>query len=113
MHKNATEKLLKSLDYGKKCGSIKRDYIIQKYIENPLLIYNKKFDFRVYMLIANMNPLVVLYHDGFLRVTLNNYNITSNDPSKHITNTAMAKEFIKKNQQLTDIDKENAFEEQM
>lgn len=58
-------------DYGKKftCGQ-HSDFIIQKYIGNPLLVNGKKFDFRVYMLIANIEPLVILYSDGFLRVSM-------------------------------------------
>jgi Tubulin-tyrosine ligase family. len=64
------------------------------------------------MVIANMNPLVVLYYNGFLRVTLKNYNITDYDPSGHITNTALAKEFLK-NQNISFADKENALKEQM
>lgn len=45
----------------------------QKYIDKPLLMDGKKFDFRVYMLIASMDPLIVLYHDGFLRRSLAEY----------------------------------------
>jgi hypothetical protein len=46
------------------------------------------------MLIANIEPLVILYHDGFLRVSLTEYDPNSKDSSVHLTNTALAKEFL-------------------
>ena len=72
------------------CGT-NNEYVIQKYIGNPLLVNEKKFDFRVYMLIANIDPLVILYFDGFLRVSLSEYDIASNNEAAHVTNTALAK----------------------
>lgn len=44
--------------------------MVQKYISNPNLINGHKYDFRVYLLIASTDPLIVYYHDGFLRVTI-------------------------------------------
>ena len=51
----------------------------QKYISNPDLIDGHKYDFRVYMLIASTDPLIVYYHDGFLRLSLFKFNKTSDD----------------------------------
>ena len=42
----------------------------QKYISNPDLLEGHKYDFRIYMLIASTDPLILYYHDGFLRVSL-------------------------------------------
>ena len=40
--------------------------IFQHYIHNPLLIYKKKFDLRMYVLISNVDPLIVYLHkEGF------------------------------------------------
>ena len=39
-----------------------------------MLLNGKKFDFRIFMLIASINPLIVYYHDGILRVSLSEYN---------------------------------------
>ena len=33
------------------------EFVIQEYIENPLLIDNKKFDIRVYVLLSGVNPM--------------------------------------------------------
>ena len=58
---------------GSLCGSIYKNIVMQRYISNPLLIEGHKFDFRIYMLVASTNPLIVYYHDGFLRVSLELY----------------------------------------
>jgi len=68
----------------------KYDYLAQRYIKNPMLIHNRKFDFRTYLVIANMDPLIVLYHDGFIRMSMNEYDLNSNDKSTHLTNLKVA-----------------------
>lgn len=61
------EKFYRELyDNGKKCGQVDDNLIAQKYIHNPLTVSNgHKFDFRIYMMIASVNPLIVYYFDGF------------------------------------------------
>ena len=42
---------------------------------NPLLLDKKKFDMRLYVLIASTKPYFVLYHHGYLRLSMNDYNL--------------------------------------
>ncbi len=41
--------------------------LIQRYIPSPLLLEGRKFDLRVYMLVASYAPLTAYYHDGYVR----------------------------------------------
>jgi len=81
---------------GASCGRVENSLIAQVYITNPLLLdMNNKFDFRVYMLVASVDPLIVYYHDGFLRATLAPYDKFSSDRERHLTNTHIAFDAIK------------------
>ena len=75
---------------GAKCGQIYEENIIQHYIHNPLLLHGNKFDFRMYLLVASTNPLISYYHDGFLRVSLLNYDVNSDDKKVLLTNLVLS-----------------------
>lgn len=75
-----------------------KNVLVQKYITNPLLLKGKKFDFRAYLFIASMDPLILLYHDGFLRISMEDYDENSSNPDIYLTNTHIAENnIIKKN----------------
>ncbi len=94
-----TEKLEKEIleqyEKGAKCGQITDNNLAQKYLAEPQLYEGHKFDFRIYMLIASVNPLKVYYHDGFLRLSLFRYAKNSTVVASQITNTELSKHFIK------------------
>ena len=51
-------------------------FIVQRYINNPLLIGQKKFDLRIYVLVTSHNNLTVyLYRSGFARFTHYRYEV--------------------------------------
>ena len=61
-------------------------FIAQEYIQNLLLLNKRKFDIRALVLIANTQPLMLFYHEGYLRVVIREF-----DPfatrEVHLTNT--------------------------
>ncbi|KAK2963300.1 putative Tubulin glycylase 3B [Blattamonas nauphoetae] len=70
-------------------------YVLSRYIDNPLLIGNRKFDLRLYVLVVCYAPLrAYIYNEGFGRFTTVDY---SSDPkdlrnlSMHLTNVAIQK----------------------
>lgn len=77
--------------------SSKESFIISRYIDNPLLIDNKKFDLRTYVLVTNFKPLKVWrYTEGFARVCFEDYTqINKGDPNdglySHLTNVSFQK----------------------
>jgi tubulin polyglutamylase TTLL1 len=89
MNQEVETELREKYDNGKKCGEVKTPIIMQDYIHNPLLLNGNKFDFRMYMVVASTNPLIAYYHDGFMRVSLMNYDINSDDKKVLLTNLAL------------------------
>jgi tubulin polyglutamylase TTLL1 len=94
---NQTEEdwVRETYENGKKCGEVPNSLLAQKYVSNPLLLDKEnKFDFRIYMLVASVNPLIVYYHDGFLRLSLQKYDKFSQEINVHFTNTHLSKELF-------------------
>lgn len=64
------------------------DDLVQRYIMNPLLLGGTKSEIRSYVLIACTDPLLVLYHDGTVRLTtLPFVHGDWANPLVHVTNT--------------------------
>mmetsp|Transcript_36820 Transcript_36820/g.41984 ORF Transcript_36820/g.41984 Transcript_36820/m.41984 type:complete len:519 (-) Transcript_36820:538-2094(-) len=62
-------------------------FIAQEYICNELTWYGDfKFDLRYYWLVASLDPLIVLYHDGYVRVGNSQYDESDfSSTTKHLT----------------------------
>lgn len=74
-------------------SSANRTYIIQRYIEAPLLINTRKFDIRCYGLLTAFNTHIqgYFYHDGYLRTSSREFSLSSSSRFIHLTNDAVQK----------------------
>lgn len=70
-----------------------KTHIVQAYIERPLLYCKRKFDLRHYMMITCINGFIkgYWYKEGYVRTTSNEYSLTDNCCSIHLTNDAVQK----------------------
>merc|ERR1719373_412946 len=70
-------------------------YVVQKYVDDPLLIGGKKFDMRLYVIVTSYHPLTVYMHrGGFCRFSMTRYSNDKSDMSnlgQHLTNVAVQK----------------------
>ena len=70
-------------------------YVVQRYLQYPLLIGGKKFDMRLYALVTSFSPLkVYIYRRGFARFTNSRYSSDTQDIYNgfvHLTNVAIQK----------------------
>ncbi|XP_057684366.1 protein polyglycylase TTLL10 [Corythoichthys intestinalis] len=66
-------------------------YVVQHYIQQPLLLRGKKFDVRSYLLIACTSPYMVFFRHGYVRLTCDHYDPKSHNLSAHLTNQYMQK----------------------
>eukprot|EP00548_Thalassiothrix_antarctica_P014582 CAMPEP_0194177090 /NCGR_PEP_ID=MMETSP0154-20130528/10942_1 /TAXON_ID=1049557 /ORGANISM="Thalassiothrix antarctica, Strain L6-D1" /LENGTH=536 /DNA_ID=CAMNT_0038891571 /DNA_START=87 /DNA_END=1694 /DNA_ORIENTATION=+ len=86
------------------------DNIIQAYICNELTWWgNKKFDLRFYWMVVSIDPLIVLYHDGYVRVGNSKYDESDWSSTKqHLTtHTYLADEDKGTIQNLKDLVREH------
>ena len=66
------------------------DIIIQKYLDNPLLYYNRKFDIRCFVLIDS-NYNVFYCKEGHLKGSSEEYDLNNKNKFIHITNHSIQK----------------------
>lgn len=67
--------------------------LVQRYVDRPLLVRGHKSEVRSYVLVACTDPLLVLYHDGTVRLTSRPFVRGEwGDPRVHVNNTHRQKE---------------------
>jgi tubulin monoglycylase TTLL3/8 len=68
-------------------------FIAQKYIENPMIIKNRKFDLRVWVIVTDWNPLTIwFWKKPYARFPAHDY--STNDIENnfaHLANNSIAK----------------------
>ena len=72
-------------------------YLISRYIDKPHLLNNKKYDLRLYVLVASFTPLrIYLYYNGLVRFATEDYQIGDLDNVFiHLTNYSINKNNLK------------------
>lgn len=60
--------------------------VFYRYLHKPLLLEKRKFDIRAYMLVGSTVPQLVLYHKGYVRLSLHDYDSDTDNLIAHLTN---------------------------
>ncbi len=67
--------------------------IVQRYLPNPMLIGERKWDLRIYVLVTSYRPLTIyLYREGLARFSTEKFDMTDlSNKYSHLTNTSINK----------------------
>ena len=79
------------------CKQKETQYICQKYIENTLIVKNRKFDIRQWVLVTSWNPLTVwLYAEPYIRFPASDFTFENlYNRYAHLSNNSVAKNLKK------------------
>lgn len=69
-------------------GSGSTCWVLQKYIENPMIILGRKFDIRQWVVVTSWNPLkIFMYDECYVRFSPKEYDDSKlHDVHSHLTN---------------------------
>eukprot|EP00796_Vickermania_ingenoplastis_P005970 gene5970-4279_t len=103
------ERVAEAIDERKEMegGHLYKHYVVQEYVDKPLLLEGRKMDLRLYVAVTSIDPLVVYLHeDGLVRLAAEQYNLNEMEPFfrapasppelfKHLTNFSVGRRHSK------------------